>query len=754
MKIQIDDFIKAIDAVCGHMPYGCPQYVDQPLIDSRSYLGEHNAVFFALRTTSDDGHRYINELYKKGLRVFVVDNDAELPELNDALYLRVNDVKQALVKSAEYIRSHLDIPVIAITGSRAKTVVKEKLASLLADKISFARSPRSYNSQIGVPLSMWQADSDSQALIIEAGVSEPGEMETLRQIIKPSIGIFTCITGEHARAFKSADEKCREKAQLFINCRRIIYPGTDAMIGNVLAETCPNASLIAASDYDDMAVKAAELLGINAPASPTHEVSARIDFVDTVDGYTIAYDNFTCDKSGIATGLDAVRRRLGVGEKLWIVTDPATAQNTDVAAVIAKHGLGGNVLTGTGEDIADKISQNQFYGSTVYINGCDKRAFGRLFSNLCGRGHITRLEVNLDNLESNLRHYQSQVPADTGLIGMIKASAYGCGDVEVARSLQSRGVAMVAVAVADEGVALRRAGITIPILVLDPWCENMRSIFAYNLEPTVIDANPNTLRRLDEAAAAEGVTSFAVHLKIDTGMHRVGLSTDDIEPFCAMLRQHPNIRIASIFSHLATADCLDMDDYTNSQLDAFRHMTDKIISLIGYPVKRHVLNTAGITRFGRDHVYEMARLGIGLYGISPLPDDATPLQPVARLVTSIIRTHDYAPGDTIGYGRCGKIKRPSRIATLPIGYADGIDRRLGNGNASFYVNGTLCPTVGNICMDLCMIDITDCHDIGNGSVEIFGDHIPMQRLAETLGTIPYEILTSISPRVKRIYFRE
>lgn len=752
MKIKISDLAKALNAdAVGNTR----QFVTTPLIDSRSLRNPDGVIFFALHTATGNGHNYISELYKRGVRAFVVDRGTEIPDMSDAAVLFVDDVAGALSQSAGFIRDRLNIPVVAITGSRAKTVVKEKIASLLTGKIKFARSPRSYNSKIGVPLSVWQVEDDSRALIIEAGVSEPGEMQPIFDIVRPNIGVFTTITEEHARAFASSYEKCLEKAKLFADCDAIVYPKSNSLIENTLAKLYGDRQLIGADSYDDMAVKTAELLGVTVNDTPLPEVSTRIDFVDSPDGYTIAYDNFTCDAQGMSTGLDAVIRRLGKNEKLWVVTDSEAKNDVAIMAVINDYMLSDNILTIDTPDFDHALSSDVFYGNTLYISGHDRRRFARLFSSLCGRGHVTRLEVNLDNLEHNLRQYRSLLPEKTGIIGMIKASAYGCGDIEVARSLQSNGAAMVAVAVADEGVALRKAGITVPILVLDPWCENMRSIFAYNLQPTVIDTDEDTLNRLDRAAAAEGVSSYSIHLKLDTGMHRVGLSENEIESFLNILRSHEHIRIASVFSHLATADNPDMDDYTLFQIENFTRMSDKIVSMLGYDIKRHILNTAGIMRFGKTYVFDLARPGIGLYGISPFTGSANcELKPVARLVTQIIRTHTYRKGETIGYGRRGLLHRDSVIATLPIGYADGIDRRLGNGNARFMVNGTLCPTVGNICMDLCMIDITDCADTADGSVEIFGTDIDIQQLADTLDTIPYEILTSISPRVKRIYFRE
>lgn len=734
--------------------------ITNPLTDSRSLYDPDTSVFFALRTTSGDGHKYIPRLYADGVRVFVVEQSYDGPFYDDAAFLVVDNVLSVLQKNAAMRRRAMKGSVVGITGSRGKTIVKEMLYAALEPLMCVARSPRSYNSQTGVPLSAWEITPDTQVAIFEAGISRKGEMAALANIIAPNVGIFTSLTNEHDAGFDSLEVKAREKATLFADSDVIIYDSTNPLIEQVLREAYPHKNLIPADGYPDMVRKAiVAITGSDVNITIPAPVNSRIDIADTDAAAAVALDHFTCDLSGIITGLDTVRRRTVRNHSLVAVLgsplcNPKCANDVEgrLKRVLELFGVTSVITEAEMADAAIPVDAN------VYINVNDKAAAKTLYNSLATRRNVTRLEINLDAVAANFRAYRNLLPAQTRLIGMIKAFGYGCGDVEVGRTLQDIGAAMVAVAVVDEGVALRRAGISIPVLVLDPWCENMRAIFANRLEPAIIDSSEQMLTMLEGYADAEGVEDIRVHLKLDTGMHRVGLHEEDILPFVERLKRHPRIQIASTFSHLATADCLDKDEYTEGQLALFKRMTDLLDKALGYHVPRHILNTAGMTRYAKTHVYDFARLGIGLYGI--LPDSSlasiTPtLSPVARLVTRIIAVSDYPAGATVGYGCRGVLSRPSRIATIPVGYADGIDRHLGRGNAAFRVNGIMCPTVGNICMDLCMVDITDVPDAAIGTeVEIFGPNAPIERLADTLDTIPYEVLARISPRVLRMYFRE
>lgn len=760
------------------------------ITDSRALLTDPCAtVFAALCTPQGDGHRYIRDMYTKGVRVFLVEKDiTDYTAYPDTTFIIVDNVRQALWDSAKSLRNTFRGPVIGITGSIGKTFAKELLNSCNLWG-HCARSPRSWNSSIGVPESLWLA-AGADAAIIEAGISHKGEMEILADIIRPTIGIFTAITEEHGEGFDSIESKCREKALLFASATDIFYNSSYPLIASVLRDMYPEKNLHPCSDIWDICTQVAAMFGkkisFDSSEIGRYDISGRIDITDMSGNSAVALDYYTGDMDGIATALDYVRRRISPEHDLRICVSALVAEAwgyasaakvLKAAGVTKAYVIGGDTeywaeVAASGIEIARFKSSDEFerhialnvgdmQRTMLYVNISDKEQGRLMRDRLCSLRHITHLNIDLEALVHNVRHYRSLLTKGVGMVAMIKADAYGCGDIEVARTLQSCGLSYLAVAVVDEGVRLRRAGVTMPIIVLDPWCLNPHAIVAYRLEPTLIDPDKDIMSNLEREVAAAGLTDYPVHVKIDSGMHRVGLKNEDeISTFVSMLSQCPHLHIATTFSHLATADCLDMDDYTTLQLDTFDRLSGFLRDSVPYgkDIRRHILNTAGIVRYGRTrYAYDLVRLGVGMYGISPLPGDAdqSALKTVATLCTSIIAMHKYPTGATIGYGRRGVTTRDSVIATIPIGYADGVNRHLGCGHASFVVEGVPCPTIGNICMDLCMIDITDCPKAHIGSsVEIFGKHAPIQRLAETLDTIPYEVLTSVSSRVKRLYFRE
>ncbi len=788
MKISINE-LAALTGSNLIQPQSGDSIVSIPLTDSRSLTDASQSIFFALRTPGNDGHLFIENLYQKGVRAFVVNEMPQSLKDSDAAIIQSDNVAEILTASGRISRDRAHCPVIGITGSQGKTVIKEMLNAMLYDEFNIARSPRSWNSQIGVPQSLWLIDDDTQLAIIEAGISKPGEMDKLADIIRPTIGIFTSLTDEHSQAFDSPEQKCQEKAKLFKTCDHIIYPNDDKVIGDTLTALYPSERLHAVSDgAQGICLEIARLLGVDTEKAKkrladSESFSARIDITDTPNNVAIAYDHYTCDVQGISNALDYIKRRMPREHSLSIIIDDLMCAPRNEAAeyhkledVLTQSGV--TSITTIGETAAKYVatfahpfklilakspeeavrlmSVNSLFNSTLYLVGNDKTRLTAMRDHLELNRHLTVLNINLDALSENFKRYKSMIPKSTGIVAMIKASAYGCGDVEVARTVQALGGDYLAVAVVDEGAKLRAAGVSMPILVLDPWCRNPHAIVYNGLEPTIIAPDENLLGLLDRTVAEMSYSEYPIHIKLDTGMHRVGLSEQQLPEFIEMLAKYPHLKVASLFSHLATADELTMNDYTQFQLDKFKRMTDYISSRLNYPVKKHILNTAGITRYGDKHHYDLVRLGIGLYGISPLDSaDQAQLKCVASLKTTIIAVSSYGAGETVGYGRRGVLTRNSRIATLPIGYADGIDRHLGCGAASFLVRGKMCPTVGNICMDLTMIDITDCPEAQWGdSVEIFGANAPINRLSDTLHTIPYEILTSISPRIKRLYFRE
>ena len=766
--------------------------IDVLLTDSRSWVDpSQNPLFIALRTATGDGHRYITDMYRRGVRTFIVN---EVPPVMgnvvDATFLVVNDTMSALKSLGHAAARAFKGKIIAIAGSRGKTQVKELLNAALMPRSW--RSPRSWNSHIGVPLSLFAIDADSEYAIIEAGIDGPGQMESLGNMIMPEIGVLTAITGEHDGGFLNREQKITEKCKLFSTCKSVVCDTSDPTAARILRGMYPDLEIIYAKGKEEIAEAVLSLLGISTDASISSKmrrvenVSTRIDVNEGIGGCLVLTDNFTPDLQSVDTALDFMERRATHGRSdTLIMTDLMHSAQDDAKTVDKLYGRLAEMLRhrhisrliGIGEEISarsgmfDPLMASEFVQDIdSFVRNYDSADFDRelilirgdadktrpIKNLLANAAHDTVMEVNLDSLVHNFNIYRSLMPSTAGIVAMVKASAYGVGAIEASKTLQSHGAAYLAVAVVDEGVSLREAGITMPIMVMNPITTNFRALFNYRLEPSVFSLRE--LERIALEARAADCSDAAIHIKLDTGMHRTGFSDDELPTLSDALKQHPGLHVASVFSHLATADCLDQDDYTELQLNTFEAMSSRLQALLGTKLRRHILNTAGMMRFGsRACAYDMGRLGIGLYGISPLPDGASAidLKPVAALKTTIIALRRYPAGTTVGYGRRGLLKRDSLIATLPIGYADGIDRHLGCGAICFRVNGVDCPTEGNICMDMCMLDVTDVPDVQIGdTVDIFGPDLPIERISDTLGTIPYEVLATVSPRVRRVYYRE
>ncbi len=775
--------------------------IEHLLTDSRSLIFPETTLFFALSTHSGDGHRFIPDLYERGVRTFVTEH---IPEgsFPGASFIVVIDSLHALQLLGAENRRRSDATVIAITGSRGKTLVKEMLYRLLSPDHNVARSPRSFNSRIGVPLSLWEIDPLTDVALIEAGISRKGEMAPLEEMIAPTMGIFTGLADDHDSGFASRDEKLAEKMALFTRCGEPVTPSsvnvTDRVINPVLRST--TVSYLGPSGEeesitlpftdpaltDDALCALAAMLRLGyshsviAPRMAALQAAdTRLNVMEGVGDSILILDSFTPDISSLPSALDFMGRRLTPGRPTVVILSDLVGGHYAEAAAMLRHrnierviGIGAEIAAAS-DAFADWGDRTSFFSSPEsFIAGTDPAEFARslilvkgaqtfdsdLIADLLeARRHETVLEVNLDAVADNYNWFRNRLLPSTGLICMIKASGYGAGDIEIAKTLQSRGAAYVAVAVVDEGVTLRNAGISMPIMVMNPRVANFRTMFVNQLEPEVYSFP--LLEDILEAARRYGVSNFPIHIKIDTGMHRLGFRHDDLSRLAELLHAPENVgllHIASVFSHLAVADMPAEDDYTREQFDYFDRACEMLASLFPeHPFKRHILNSTGIVRFPK-HQYDFCRLGIGLYGIATIDDGSQDgLRPVSSLFTSVIAVHDWPAGTTIGYGRYGRLDRPSRIATIPVGYADGIDRHLGRGAMEVWIRGKRCPSVGNICMDACMIDVTALPDCRPGDrVEIFGPHIPAAELAATLGTIPYEILTSVSDRVKRIYYRE
>lgn len=766
--------------------------IDVLLTDSRSWVDpSHTPLFLALRTATGDGHKYVKEMYRRGVRTFIVNEvPAVMRNVNDATFLVVPDSMAALRRIGKASARAFRGKIIAIAGSRGKTQVKELLNAALMPQCS--RSPRSWNSQIGVPLSLFAIDAKTDFALIEAGIDGPGQMAALADMIEPEIGILTAITGEHDGGFMSLEQKIREKCLLFASCKAVVCDTTEPKALQTLRDMYPRLTIIEATGKNDITEATLGLLGIEPTEtrknsmSKVENVSTRIDVNEGTGGCLVLSDNFTPDIQSLEAALDFMERRTTSGRtNTLIMTDlmhsasDSETQTNQLYARLADMLRHRQIsrLIGIGKEISayshvfDPLMASEFTpDANTFMKSFDSADFDRelillrgndehmrgIKSMLSNAAHDTVMEVNLDALVHNFNAYRSLMPPSAGIVAMVKASAYGIGAIEASKTLQSHGAAYLAVAVVDEGVSLRDAGIGMPIMVMNPITTNFRALFNYRLEPSVFSLKE--LDRIATEAQAADCTDAAIHIKLDTGMHRTGFSAAELPDLAEALKGYPFLRVASVFSHLATADCLDQDEYTQLQLTTFEDMSCRLSELLGGKLRRHILNTAGMMRFGSQAcAYDMGRLGIGLYGISPLPTGSTniELKPVATLNTTIIALREYKAGTTVGYGRRGVLKRESVIATLPIGYADGIDRHLGCGAIKFRVRGVDCPTVGSICMDMCMIDVTEvaCAQIGD-TVEIFGPDLPIERISDALGTIPYEVLATISPRVRRVYFRE
>lgn len=804
-----------------------PQAIISTLLtDSRSLTYPNETLFFAIRTKNNDGHHYIAELYEKGVRNFVIETTKGIPnEFENANFLIVDDTCSALQAIATYHRRRFDIPIIGITGSKGKTTLKERLNQLLKEDYNIVRSPRSFNSQIGVPLSLWEMDDNTTLGIIEAGISQPNEMNILQTMIRPTIGVWTNLGDEHNDGFISIYQKAEEKAKLLTACDYIIYCADDELINNsikpilslahgigwsrfnpdtdiyilqidknekstdIIYKYSHNTSRITVPftkdrDIDNVLNCLAVMLCLEIDRNVIAERMAKLTPIDTrlnvIEGTNncmIIADSYTSDYNSLAPALDFMARRATPDCTMTVILSDVQHEafsKQELYKQISQLSGSKNItrFIGIGEEMMEnqrffdinsqfflstkefleEMTQSDFENEIILVKGAPEYNFKQIIDMLEAKQHQTVLQVNLDAVAHNYNFFRSRLYPNTKIVCMVKASGYGAGSDEIAKTLQDRGASYLAVAAHDEGADLRKAGITMPIMVLNPKVTNYKAMFAYNLEPEVFSLDE--CREIIKEAEKYGVTNYPVHIKIETGMNRLGFLKEQLPELINVLQSQDAIYPASVFSHLSVADEPLQDDYTLMQFNYFDECCTVLQAGFKHHILKHILNTTGIVRFP-EYQYDMVRVGIGIYGISTVDNDAeADLQPISSLHSVIISIKDLPGGTSIGYGRKCILQRNSRIATIPIGYADGFSRCFGNGNAKLWINGTLCPTVGNICMDVCMVDVTDTDSKVGDSVEIFGRHIPVETLAETRGTIPYEILTSISSRVKRVYYRE
>ncbi|NDV94706.1 bifunctional UDP-N-acetylmuramoyl-tripeptide:D-alanyl-D-alanine ligase/alanine racemase [Dysgonomonas sp. 521] len=796
------------------------------LTDSRQVFFPDETLFFALTTKNNDGHKYISELYELGVRNFVVSTLLpEWDEYSDANFLVVANTLFALQRLAAYHRGQFNIPVIGITGSNGKTVVKEWLYQVLHENFNITHSPRSYNSQIGVPLSVWQMDDHTQLGIFEAGISQPEEMSKLESIIRPTIGIFTNIGQAHQEGFKSMKQKCLEKLELFINCDVIICEEENELIDECMEIACLSHKRLTWSrkgssksplyimkvekqgDYttiqysilgmvskftipfsDNAAIEDAihvlataiylhlQLPDINERMSTLEPVAMRLDVRQGKNNSTLINDSYNSDINSLNIALDFLAQRATDSQKkkTLIISDiPQSGLALKELYYLASNLVLNkkiDLLVGIGKEISAhkelfKDTENHFFNSTedfihsniwsdfqdmfILLKGARSFSFESINKLLEVKTHETVLDIDLDAIVHNYNFYRSRLKPKTKMICMVKADGYGTGAAEVAKTLQYHKCDYLAVAVAEEGVFLRKQGIKVPIIVLNSEVGGFEELATYSLEPEVY--NFRILDAFIKEAKLQGITNYPIHIKIDTGMHRLGFTEEDIPTLMDRVKSQTGVRIQSIFSHLAASESWNFDDFTVEQIKTFKKIAKEVEESCHYPVMKHILNSAGIERFPEEQM-DMVRLGISLYGVSASGLEG--LRNVCTLKTTILQIKHIKAGETVGYGRKGHFDKDATIATIRIGYADGISRQFGNGVGGVLVNGHIVPVVGNICMDLTMIDVTGVAVKEGDFVTIFGEKLPVTELAKKINTIPYEILTSISNRVKHIYYKE
>lgn len=796
--------------------------------DSRNILSGKETLFFALKSERNDGHNYILDAYSKEVRSFVVEKiPAEEELLSNGSFILVHNSLEALQKLAAYHRLRFSYPVAAITGSNGKTIVKEWLAELLSPEKNIVRSPRSYNSQLGNPLSVWLMDDRYDLALFEAGISKSGEMERLEALLSPDYGLITHIGTAHLENFNSPAHLVHEKLKLVINCKLVVYCSDFDLLTQELkvmdfrrnprffcwSGKSKDADLVITSIekayystriqgiYLDETVKLdipftddahienaihcwAFMLAIGYESGKIEDrflklspVAMRLELKKGINGCTIINDSYNSDTPSLVNALDFLQQQSGYGKRksVLIISDilqsgeDAEILYAEIADFIHLKGVDRLICIGPEisrfmhlfrvldqrsypslEEFMIHFNEKDYHQEIILLKGARQFRFDRISEVLQEKAHQTVMEINLDSMIHNFNFYRQKLSSQTKIVAMVKAFSYGTGSVEVARILQYHGVDYLAVAIADEGIELRNNGIEVPILVMNPEEHSFDAMIENNLEPNIYRFK--LLEGFDEALKRNAVTNYPVHIKIDTGMKRLGFDhPEDLLKVARYINEQNRMFIRSIFSHLAVSDDPMNDEFTNEQFKRFNQMSQIIKDSFDYKILCHILNSSGIERFPEMEL-DMVRLGIGLYGVSPLFQDK--LKNVASLKTTISQIRDVEPGETIGYGRRGVASGHMKVAVLPIGYADGFNRHLGNGTGKVVINGCKAPVIGSVCMDMCMVDVTGIDAKEGDKAIIFGEELPVTELAEWLNTIPYEILTSIGQRVKRIYFKE
>ncbi|MCD6012751.1 MAG: alanine racemase [Flavipsychrobacter sp.] len=810
--------------------------IDTLAIDSRNIEHPASSLFIALKTSLRDGHSYIPEAWQKGVRNFLVSNDMDTTGISGANFIQVKDTLTALQQIAANHRKQFKIPVIGITGSNGKTMIKEWLYQLLSGQYNIVRSPKSYNSQIGVPLSVWQMEAEHELGIFEAGISQPGEMEKLEKMILPSLGIFTNIGEAHSEGFMNNRQKINEKLMLFRHTAQLVYcldhselnqciiqfmhqvrsantenplqlftwsqkQDADLRITDIdksgikttiSARYKGKETSITIPFTDDASVENAIhcwclmlLLGISSKEIKAQmlllqPVSMRLELRHGINDCTVINDSYNSDLTSLQHALNYLDQQKQHGQHTVIMSDILEIGRRDldlydeVAALVSKRtisrfiGIGPALYKNKASFRKHKKLRSIFFKSTedflknfhlltfnkeaILLKGARVFAFEKIGMLLEQKVHQTVMSIDLSALTHNLNVFRAELSPGVKTMAMVKAFAYGSGSYEIANLLQYAGVDYLSVAYTDEGITLRKAGIKMPIMVMSPDASSFDRMIAWRLEPEIF--NFRSLTEFMDIAQTLEVKKYPVHIKLDTGMHRLGFNPGDMEQLAKQVKESTGIHVASIFSHLAASDDPNEDAFTNGQGELFKQMSQTLIDALGYKPMLHLCNSAGIIRHHHLH-FDMVRLGLGLYGVDSSNVLQSKLKQISTLKTNIAQVRTIPAGDNIGYGHHTIAPTDMRIATICIGYADGYPRSLGKGNAYVLIHGKQAKTLGSICMDMCMVDITHIPEAQEGDeVIVFGKELPVTQLAAWANTISYEIMTSISQRVKRIYVNE
>ncbi len=781
------------------------------IIDSRKTITQEGSVFFAINGEHHDGHQYIRSLYEAGIRQFVIEQEISTDQYKDANFLKVDSTIQALQRIAAHHRAQFKLSVIGITGSNGKTIIKEWVYQLLSKDYTIVKNPGSYNSQLGVPLSVWQIQSHHTLGVFEAGISKPGEMEKLEKIIRPTIGIFTNIGTAHNENFKDTSLKINEKLKLFQHVNALICCADHVLLNQILQHTSiplltwgfserahikisktenfyfiswkGNTFQLALPFSDQASIENAfhcvalmlqvgiETSAIQQRILSLRSIPMRLELKEGINQCQVVDDTYNNDLGGLQISLDFLSHQTQKASKTLILSDvlqsglQADELANRISQLINQSGLKKFIGIGPGlseqskkfqipsifynttEEFLNSSDLNSFQQEIILVKGARAFQFEKIVSRLQRKVHGTVMEVDLGALIYNLNYFKSKLKTDTKVMVMVKAFAYGSGSVEVANVLQYHKVDYLGVAYADEGIELRKNNIMLPVMVMNPTEEGFHGMLEYNLEPEVYG-----FKILGEFISFLNGKQWRIHIKLDTGMHRLGFAEADIENLIRILHKNKNLEVASIFTHLAGSDEAEHDTFSKQQAEVFMKLATKISGAVGYSPILHVLNTPGILRFPEWQL-NMVRLGVGLYGVNPTNNNHT-LKPVTTLKTVISQVRKVKEGESIGYSRKGKAIKEMTLATIAVGYADGYSRAFSSGVGEVLVNGKRAPVVGNVCMDMTMIDITDIDAKEGDEVILFGSNLPIQELAKKINTIPYEILTNTSERVKRVFVAE